>query len=82
MEHAEGRTEFIDMPASQTGENIRDAVFDSLKDFGIAHRLFGYTGDGGSNIKSAFKELRPKLTAERTLRGKGNDGKTQGWQKL
>ena len=57
--------DFRYIPKKHSGEHIKDAVMDTLKDYRIAHRILGVTTDGASNMEKFFDLMLPEMESEK-----------------
>ncbi|GAU90708.1 hypothetical protein RvY_03087 [Ramazzottius varieornatus] len=48
-----------------SGEPLKEEVMEILREYGIAHKTFGWTVDGAANMKAFFNDIKPELQLER-----------------
>ncbi|GAV00734.1 hypothetical protein RvY_11539-2 [Ramazzottius varieornatus] len=65
--------DFVDLPAEQSAENLKNSVLTVLRDYDIARKTLGYTMDGAANMTAFFEDILPELRMERESHGVKND---------
>ena len=53
-----------------TGENMKNIVMDSLKEYNLSHRILCVTTDGAANMKTFFRGLFADMKKDRKIFGK------------
>ena len=57
--------DFRYIPRKQSGENMKDTVMETLREFKVAHRIFGATTDGAANMVKFFELLLIDMDVEK-----------------
>ncbi|GAV06270.1 hypothetical protein RvY_16288 [Ramazzottius varieornatus] len=55
---------FVSLPAEHSREALKEEVTAVLREYGIAHKTFGWTMDGTANMKAFFNDIKPELQLE------------------
>ncbi|GAV08657.1 hypothetical protein RvY_18319 [Ramazzottius varieornatus] len=56
---------FVSLPAEHFGEALKEEVMAILREYGIAHKTFGWTMDRAANMKAFFNDIKPEQESEK-----------------
>ena len=69
--------DFKYVPVRHTGDNMKNIVMDSLKEYSLSHRILCVTTDGAANMKTFFRGLSTDMEKDRKISGRNTaDGKS------